>query len=169
MARLAKSAVEVVAPDGTKSLWVAALAHSKAVAAVRKVIPPDHIAELSIQRLRRSPRLEGLRPGEVRKVAPLPAPRHPRDAKSIIGIATGGRRDSARTRSEYREFVVGRDGQFIGFEQMICRDDAEAVAKAKRPTEDYDIEIWNGDRFVIRLVHRPKYVNGAAPISASSS
>ena len=167
MARLAKSAVEVVAPDGTKSLWVAALAHSKAVAAVRKVIPPDHIAELSIQRLRRSPRLEGLRPGEVRKVAPLPPPRS--DAKSIIGNETGGRRDSVRTRSEYREFVVGRDGQFIGFEQMTCRDDAEAVARAKRPAEDYDIEIWNGDRFVIRLVHRPKYVNGAAPISASSS
>jgi hypothetical protein len=39
---------------------------------------------------------------------------------------------------------------------MICSDDGEAVAKAKRLTKYYDIEVWNGDRFVIRLVCRPK-------------
>ena len=43
--------VEVTSPDGGKSLWVVALPHGEAVAAVRKLIPPDHIAELSIRRL----------------------------------------------------------------------------------------------------------------------
>jgi hypothetical protein len=154
MARLAKPAVEVVAPDGTKSLWVAALAHRDALAAVRKIIPPDHIAELSILRLRRSPKLEGLRPGEVRKVEPSPAPKNPSD--TTVDIAADQRDGFPPMLSQYREYAVGSDGQFIGFRQMICCDDNEAVAKAKRPTKDYDIEIWNGDRFVIRLIHRSK-------------
>lgn len=61
--------VEVTSPDGSKSLWVVARPHSEAVAAVRTIIPPDHIAELSIRRLSGSrKKLEGLRPGEVRKI-----------------------------------------------------------------------------------------------------
>ncbi len=39
---------------------------------------------------------------------------------------------------------------------MNCGDDGEAVAKAKRLVKDYDIEVWYGDRFVIRLVHKPQ-------------
>jgi hypothetical protein len=38
---------------------------------------------------------------------------------------------------------------------MICSDDGEAVAKAKRLTKYYDIEVWNGDRFVIRWFADP--------------
>ena len=91
MVRLAISAVEVITPDGTKSLWVAALPHSEAVAAVRKVIPPDHHAELSILRLRSSPKLAGLRPGEVRKIETMTHPKRRSDsnqiAQSIIDIA----------------------------------------------------------------------------------
>ena len=68
MVRLAIPTVEVVAPDGTKSLWVVALPHNEAVAAVRNVLPSDHTAELSIRSLRSSPNLERLRPGEVRKM-----------------------------------------------------------------------------------------------------
>jgi hypothetical protein len=61
--------VEVTSPDGTKSLWAVALPHGKAVAAVRMIIPPDHIAELSIRRLLGSQKkLNGLRLGEVRKI-----------------------------------------------------------------------------------------------------
>jgi hypothetical protein len=71
MARVATPTVEVTAPHGTKSLWVAALSHSEAVAAVRKVIPPDHKAELSLRRvIRSSPKLDGIVAGEVRKVEP---------------------------------------------------------------------------------------------------
>ena len=61
--------VEVTSPDGIKSLWVVALPHGDAVTAVRMVIPPDHIAELSICRLLGSQKkLYGVRPGEVRKI-----------------------------------------------------------------------------------------------------
>ena len=50
--------------------------------------------------------------------------------------------------AEYRAYIVGDDDQFLGFEEMVCRDDGEAVAKAKRLLDDHDIEVWSGDRFV---------------------
>jgi len=34
--------------------------------------------------------------------------------------------------AEYRAYTVGRDGHFLGFEPLICSDDAEAIEKAKR-------------------------------------
>jgi hypothetical protein len=52
---------------------------------------------------------------------------------------------------EYRAYVVGHDGHFIRFESLICADDAEAIAKAKRLVADYDVELWSGERFVARL------------------
>jgi hypothetical protein len=57
---------------------------------------------------------------------------------------------------EYRIYTVGVDGQFIGFEPLLCRDDAEAVAKANRLVGGHDGELWSGARFVVRLLHKPK-------------
>ncbi len=37
---------------------------------------------------------------------------------------------------------------------MACADGAEAIDKAKRLVEDHDIELWRGDRFVIRLIRK---------------
>jgi hypothetical protein len=68
--RAAIPMVEVTAPDGSKSFWAAAVAHRDAVETVKKVIPADHVAELSLRRSPFGPKLEGLRPGEVRKVKP---------------------------------------------------------------------------------------------------
>jgi len=74
--------VEVTSPDGGKSLWVVALPHGEAVAAVRKLIPLDHIAELSIRRLLGSQKkLDGLRPGEVRKIETITHSKSPSDPK----------------------------------------------------------------------------------------
>jgi hypothetical protein len=56
--------------------------------------------------------------------------------------------------AEYRAYMVGEDGRFIGFEPLICRDDGEAIAKAKRLVDRHDIEVWSGKRFVIRLKSR---------------
>jgi len=50
--------------------------------------------------------------------------------------------------AEYRAYVVGHDGHFIRFESLICADDAEAIAKAKRLVDDHDVELWCGERFV---------------------
>ena len=60
--------VEVTAPDGTKSLWAAAVAPSAAVEAVKKMITPDHLATLSSQRLPIGLQTEGMRRGQVRKI-----------------------------------------------------------------------------------------------------
>ena len=160
MSRVVTPSVEVFAPDGTKSLWAVALPHSEAVAAVRSVIPPDHVAELSIRRLRRSPRLDGLRPGEVRKIEAMIEPKRPRDrarmAQSIYDTVKDERPDAARAMFAYRAYAVASDGRFMGFKQMICRDDSEAIASAKRLIGNLDIEVWEGDRFIMRLLHRLK-------------
>ena len=60
--------VKVTAPDGSQSLWVAAVAPDNAVAAVTEVIPANHIATLSRHRLTLNRRSDGLRPGEVRRI-----------------------------------------------------------------------------------------------------
>jgi hypothetical protein len=53
--------------------------------------------------------------------------------------------------AEYRAYTVGDDDHFIGFQEMVCRDDSEAIANAKRLVDGHDIEVWNGERLVIRL------------------
>ena len=57
--------------------------------------------------------------------------------------------------AEYRAYTVGTDDHFIGFREMICLDDDEAVAKATRLVNGHDIEVWNGPRLVIRLTGAP--------------
>ena len=54
--------------------------------------------------------------------------------------------------AEYRAFTVGLDGHFIGFEPLVCADDADAIEKAKRLVVDRPIELWSGPRLVIRLM-----------------
>lgn len=156
MVRFAISAVEVIAPDGIKSHWVVALPHHAAVAAVRQVIPPDHSAELSIRRFP----AEGLRPGELREIEAMIHPKRSSDpnqtVKSIIDVATAEPAKSPGEALEYRIYAIGSDGHFVGCNEMICRDDDEAVTQAKRLVINSEIEIWNHHRFVTRLGHRPK-------------
>ena len=53
--------------------------------------------------------------------------------------------------AEYRAYVVGHDEHFLGFEPLICADDAEAITMAKHLVDVHDVELWSGERFVIRL------------------
>jgi hypothetical protein len=53
--------------------------------------------------------------------------------------------------AEYRAYAVGIDGHFVSFEALVCVDDVEAIDKAKRLIDGHDIELWSGDRLVIRL------------------
>ena len=53
--------------------------------------------------------------------------------------------------AEYRAYTVGADGKFIGFEPLVCVDDAEAIKRAKLLVVDRSIELWSGPRFVILL------------------
>jgi hypothetical protein len=56
--------------------------------------------------------------------------------------------------ADYRAYTVGLDGHFIGFEPLVCRDDDEAVSKAKQLLDGHDIEVWCADRLVIHLKHK---------------
>jgi hypothetical protein len=58
--------------------------------------------------------------------------------------------------AEYRAYTVGDDGHFIGFEWLVSANDAEAIGKAKRLVDGHDIELWSGERFVIRLAAATK-------------
>jgi hypothetical protein len=55
--------------------------------------------------------------------------------------------------AEYRAYQVGLDGHFVGFEPLVCADDTEATEKAQWLVDGHDIELWSGDRMVIRLEH----------------
>jgi len=47
---------------------------------------------------------------------------------------------------------------------MICRDDAEAVTKARRLLDDRHIEVWNCERFVAKLeAKKPEPPRTASP------
>ena len=62
------SIVEAISPDGTKSLWVVAVAPENAAAGVAQFIPPGHAVKLLKQRLRMTRKSDVLRPGEVRRL-----------------------------------------------------------------------------------------------------
>jgi hypothetical protein len=67
--RLTIPIVEVTAPDGTKSFWVAySIPHDQAVAAIRDRIPGDHTAELSVRRLPPGWKFDGARPRDIIKL-----------------------------------------------------------------------------------------------------
>jgi hypothetical protein len=53
--------------------------------------------------------------------------------------------------AEYRAYTVGLDGHFNGFEPIVCAGDAEAIEKARRLVDGHDVELWSGDRLIIRL------------------
>ncbi len=57
--------------------------------------------------------------------------------------------------AEYMAYSVGTDGYHIAFKALDCADDVEAAEKARRLVEDHDIELWCGDRFVMRFTQEP--------------
>lgn len=52
---------------------------------------------------------------------------------------------------EYRAYIIGEDGHIVSAHPLICDDDAAAAEQATAFLVDRSIEIWSGDRFVIRL------------------
>jgi len=52
---------------------------------------------------------------------------------------------------DYRAYFLGSDGHFVRFVGLSCTDDAEAIEQAQRLIEDQDIELWSGERFIVRL------------------
>ena len=56
----------------------------------------------------------------------------------------------------YRIYTIGRDGLFKNIEVVECADDREAVDRAIRAADGFDVEIWDYKRFVARLPGIPK-------------
>jgi hypothetical protein len=52
---------------------------------------------------------------------------------------------------EYRAYIVGDDAHFVGFEPLVCTDDAAAITQAERLAVRNAIELWSGPRLVVRL------------------
>lgn len=58
--------------------------------------------------------------------------------------------------AEYRAYAVGHDGRLVGSRAFVCDSDADATVWAKQLVDGHDIELWSGDRLVIRLEHKPE-------------
>ena len=52
---------------------------------------------------------------------------------------------------EYRVYEIGDDDHIVKSTPLVCRDDREAIEKAREFAGGRVIEIWSGERFVMRL------------------
>lgn len=53
--------------------------------------------------------------------------------------------------ADYRAYMLGSDGHFVGYETFFRADDAETIEKARCLVADHSLELWRGERFVTRL------------------
>jgi hypothetical protein len=53
--------------------------------------------------------------------------------------------------TDYRAYTVGPDGHFIPSRTFICGNDADAIVWAKQLVDGHDVELWSGERMVIKL------------------
>jgi len=58
--------------------------------------------------------------------------------------------------NEYRAYTVGQDDHITASRAFTCADDSDAIVWAKQLVDGHDIELWSGDRFVIRVEHQEK-------------
>lgn len=53
--------------------------------------------------------------------------------------------------ANYRAYALGQDGHFVGVQALVCADDAEAIATARRLFQGQVVELWCGDRLIIQM------------------
>lgn len=63
---------------------------------------------------------------------------------------------------EYRAYIVGEDGHFIGYEPMVCANDNEATEKAKRLSNGGRVELWSGP-YLVALIAAGEISDYAIP------
>ena len=57
---------------------------------------------------------------------------------------------------EYRIYTIGHtDGQFIAVRSIECPDDQAAIRQARQMLDWHSLEVWELERFVIRLDLHP--------------
>ena len=55
---------------------------------------------------------------------------------------------------EYRAYLIGPDGRIQRCIELVCGCEDAARARAEQLVDGHDIELWSGERFVIRLDRR---------------
>jgi hypothetical protein len=58
--------------------------------------------------------------------------------------------------TDYRVYVIGLDGHFLKAVELDCANDSAAIETAEQFIDGLDLEVWQGDRFIIRLVPKEK-------------
>jgi len=53
--------------------------------------------------------------------------------------------------AHYRICTIGLDGHFLSVEEIECANDQKAIQKAQQAVDDRNVELWQGDRFIVRL------------------
>jgi hypothetical protein len=90
------------------------------------------------------------------------------DFENLLSCAereTGHRADPGSTAiPNYRAYAVWPDGNFEGFEALICADDDQAAKQARCLIDQGPIELWSGERFVTRIEPEVKVVPPADAI-----
>ena len=56
----------------------------------------------------------------------------------------------------YRAYVVGTDGVFQTAHALDCKDDDAAVEAVKQYVDGHDVEVWQQNRRITRLEHKPE-------------
>jgi hypothetical protein len=51
---------------------------------------------------------------------------------------------------EYKFYCLDRDGRIVKRLDVMCRDDLEAFKRAYDLSSDYAVEVWDGDRELMR-------------------
>jgi hypothetical protein len=51
----------------------------------------------------------------------------------------------------YRAYTIGDEGQFSSFRAFVCASDEDAIVWAKHLADGQAVELWNEQRFVVRL------------------
>jgi hypothetical protein len=57
---------------------------------------------------------------------------------------------------EYRAYFIGSDGHFYDAVHLVCRDDADAIEKAKTLVDGHDVELWQLDRKIAKFDAKPE-------------
>lgn len=57
----------------------------------------------------------------------------------------------------YRTYLIDQNNSISGPAEIVeCADDFDAIEKAKQLLDGHDVELWEGDRRVMRFFHDPR-------------
>jgi hypothetical protein len=62
--------------------------------------------------------------------------------------------DERASMTDYRAYIIGRDGHFQSSEVIIADDDEKAVKIAEKLVDGHDVEVWQLDRKIAFLPHK---------------